>query len=158
TDVRAELLPDEKATLLQSRDREGAGDGPLPHGRGSDLATAFVGDGLNDAPALARATVGLAVGGGADRAAEAGDAVRMGDPLAHLPLLVKLSRETVRIIRQNILVFAFGVNLVGVIVTAWLWPLFAPAGAWYESGPLAGVIYHQLGSLAVLLNSMRLLA
>jgi Cu+-exporting ATPase len=152
------LLPDEKATFVQSRDREGAGEGPVPHGRGSDASIAFVGDGLNDAPALARATVGLAVGGGADVAAEAGDIVLMGDPLGPLPLLVRLSRETVRIIRQNILVFAFGVNLVGVIVTAWLWPLFAPAGAWYESGPLAGVIYHQLGSLAVLLNSMRLLA
>jgi Cu+-exporting ATPase len=158
SDVHAELLPEEKATFLQSRDREGAVAAPLPHGRGSDVSTAFIGDGLNDAPALARATVGLAVGGGADVAAEAGDVVLMGDPLAHLPLLVRLSRETVHIIRQNILVFAFGVNLVGVIVTAWLWPLFAPSGAWYESGPLAGVIYHQLGSLAVLLNSMRLLA
>jgi Cu+-exporting ATPase len=158
SDVRAELLPDEKAAFFQSRDREGAGEVPLPHGRGSDTPTAFVGDGLNDAPALARATVGLAVGGGADVAAEAGDVVLMGDPLAPLPLLLKLSREMVRIIRQNILVFAFGVNLVGVIVTAWLWPLLAPSGVWYESGPLAGVIYHQLGSLAVLLNSMRLLA
>jgi Cu+-exporting ATPase len=82
----------------------------------------------------------------------------MGEPLRPLPLLVRLSRETVRIIRQNILVFAFGVNLVGVILTGWLWPLFAPSADWYERAPLAGVLYHQLGSLAVLLNSMRLLA
>ncbi|VTS11589.1 protease modulator HflK [Gemmata obscuriglobus] len=82
----------------------------------------------------------------------------MGAPLAPLPLLVKLSRETVRIIRQNILIFAFGVNLVGILLTGLLWPLFATSPEWYESAPLVGVIYHQFGSLAVLLNSMRLLA
>jgi Cu+-exporting ATPase len=82
----------------------------------------------------------------------------MGDPLRPLPLLVKLARETVRVIRQNIVWFGFGVNLVGVAVTGFLWPLFAPSADWYEKAPLIGVLYHQLGSLAVLLNSMRLLA
>src|SRR5262249_11219384 len=69
----------------------------------------------------------------------------------------RLSRETVRIIRQNIVLFAFGVNAAGIVLTAWLWPLLAPAGWWYEQGPLAAVLYHQLGSLLGLLNSMRLL-
>src|SRR5207237_9060538 len=83
--------------------------------------------------------------------------VLMGDRLAPMPLLFRLSRRTVHVIRQNILVFAFGVNIVGIVVTAWLWPLLAPAG-WFEAGPVAGAIYHQIGSLAVLLNAMRLLA
>jgi Cu+-exporting ATPase len=138
--VHAELLPEQKAELVAA--------GP---------PAAFVGDGINDAPALARAAVGLAVGGtGTDVAAEAGDVVLMGPPLAPLPLLLRLSRATVQIIRQNILVFAFGVNIAGIVLTAWLWPLLAPAG-WYEQAPVAAVIYHQVGSLLVLLNSMRLL-
>jgi len=61
------------------------------------------------------------------------------------------------IMRQNILIFGFGVNLVGVIVIAWMWPLFAQSPEWFERGPLFGAIYHQFGSLLVLLNSMRLL-
>ncbi len=156
TEVHAGLLPQQKAEFVAAWQQ-----GPR--------RVAMVGDGINDAPALARADVGLAVGGsGADVAAEAGDVVLMlarpqapgepalGEPLRALPLLLRLSRETVRIIRQNIAVFAFGVNILGIVVTAWLWPLLAPA-RWYEQGPVAAVVYHQLGSLLVLLNAMRLL-
>ena len=110
---------------------------------------------LLGAAALLALLIGLAISG-TDVAAEAGDVVFMGDPLRHLPLLLRLSRETVRVIRQNILIFAFGVNALGIVLTAWLWPLLAPA-AWYESSPIVAVVYHQLGSLAVLLNAMRLL-
>jgi Cu+-exporting ATPase len=144
TEVHAGLLPEQKARWVEER-----------QGRGR---VAMIGDGINDAPALARADVGIAVAGtGADIAAEAGDIVLLREPLKHLPLLFRLAEAMVRIIRQNIFVFAIGVNAVGVIVTAWLWPLFAPNGFWYEQGPLAAVIYHQIGSLAVLLNAMRLL-
>ncbi|HEY7428057.1 MAG TPA: cation-translocating P-type ATPase family protein [Gemmataceae bacterium] len=143
TEVHAQLLPPQKADFVAN----------WQQGR----KVAMMGDGINDAPALARADVGLALGGtGADIAAEAGDVVFMSDPLRHLPLLVRLSRETVRIIRQNILIFAFGVNVVGIVTTAWLWPLLAPP-SWYEQSPVAAVVYHQFGSLAVLLNAMRLL-
>jgi P-type Cu+ transporter len=152
TEVHAELLPQEKAEFIKAWRRRTGVDGQQASRR-----VAMVGDGINDAPALASADVGLAIGAGADVAAEASDIVLMGDPLRSLPLVLRLSRETVRIIRQNILFFAFGVNGVGIVLTAWLWPLLAPSMEWYEQAPLAAVIYHQLGSLAVLLNSMRLL-
>jgi Cu+-exporting ATPase len=142
SEVHAELLPQGKAEQLETMQRAGK-------------RVAMIGDGVNDAPALARADVGLAIGS-TDVAAEAGDIVFMGDPIRHLPLLLRLSRETVRVIRQNILIFALGVNVVGIVLTAWLWLLFAPAN-WSAEGPLAAVVYHQLGSLAVLLNAMRLL-
>lgn len=138
TETQAELLPAGKAAAV-------------------DASTAFVGDGVNDAPALATAAVGIAIGSGTDIAAAAGDVVMMGDPLRPLPLLLRLSREAVRVIRQNILWFGFGVNIAGVLLTGFLWPLVVKSD-WLDKAPLAGVLYHQLGSVLVLANSMRLLA
>jgi len=132
--VEAELLPAEKALWIEQRQRAGH-------------HVAMAGDGINDAPALAQADAGIALGGiGADLAAEAGDLIVLGDPLRVLPDLLGLSRATIAIIRQNIIGFAFGLNAVAML-----------SATFGILGPVAAAILHQVGSLLVLLNSMRLL-
>jgi len=162
------LLSGDRPAIVESvAERVGISDhraGCMPHDKvdfvagfkGKGQAVAMVGDGVNDAPALAQADVGLALGGvGSDIAAEAGDLILMGDPLQPLPMLVRLSRKTHAIIRQNIIWFAFGVNVIGITLTAWLLPAWSDEGR--RQSPLWAAVYHQIGSLAVLLNSMRLL-
>ena len=132
-DVRAELLPGEKVAAVEAL---GAEFGPV----------AMIGDGVNDAPALARATIGVAMGGmGTDVAVETADVVLMSDDISKLAWLVQHSVRTLRIIRENI-VFALGVKALFVVLTfvgaATLWgAIAADAGA----------------SLLVVFNALRLL-
>lgn len=135
-EVHAELLPGDKVDQVER----------LLQSKGPKEQLVFVGDGINDAPVLSRADIGVAMGAmGSDAAIEAADIVLMDDDLKKLPVAVRIARKTLRIVRENI-VFALAVKFLVLILSA-----VGKANMWWAVFADVGV------SVIAILNSMRML-
>jgi Cu2+-exporting ATPase len=136
-EVIAGVLPDGKEKVIRQLQKKGT--------------VAMVGDGINDAPALTRADIGIAIGAGTDIAIDAGDVVLMKSQLSDVPALLRLSRSTLRTIHQN-LFWAFFYNALGIPLAAGLWiPIFG-----WTLNPMFGAAAMSLSSFCVVSNALRL--
>ena len=136
-EVIAGVLPDGKESVI----RELMGQGKV----------AMVGDGINDAPALTRANIGIAIGAGADIAMDAADVVLMKSRLSDVPAAIRLSRFTLRNIHEN-LFWAFIYNIIGIPLAAGVWiPIFG-----WTLNPMFGALAMSLSSFCVVTNALRL--
>ena len=135
--VIADVLPSGKETVIRQLQE---------HGK-----VVMVGDGINDAPALTRADIGIAIGAGTDIAIDAADVVLMKSRLTDVPAAIRLSRATLRNIHEN-LFWAFIYNVIGIPLAAGVWiPLFG-----WQLNPMFGAAAMSLSSFCVVMNALRL--
>ena len=136
-DVIAGVLPDGKQKVVENLKQKGK--------------VAMVGDGINDAPALTSADMGIAIGAGTDIAIDAADVVLMKNRLSDVPAVIRLSRATLRNIHEN-LFWAFFYNLIGIPLAAGVWyPLLG-----WKLNPMFGAAAMSLSSFCVVTNALRL--
>lgn len=136
-EVIAGVLPDGKETVIRSLKKKGK--------------VTMVGDGINDAPALTRADIGIAIGAGTDIAIDAADVVLMKSRLSDVPAAIRMSRATLRNIHEN-LFWAFFYNVIGIPLAAGVWiPLFG-----WQLNPMFGAAAMSLSSFCVVTNALRL--